>query len=59
MGFWSGIVAMAGLAAGCGSSVDPNTDVLTIGAYSVVREVLHDGLLPAFAAEWKSGPDGT
>jgi sulfate transport system substrate-binding protein len=44
---------MAGLAAGCGSSADPNTDVLKIGAYSVVREVLHDGLLPAFAAEWK------
>jgi len=28
-------------------------DVLTIGAYSVVREALHDGLLPAFAARWK------
>ena len=28
-------------------------DTLKIGAYSVVREVFHDGLLPAFAAEWK------
>ena len=32
---------------------DPNADVLVIGAYSVVREVLHDGLMPAFAREWK------
>ena len=54
MSVWLGIVSMAGLAVGCGSSVDPNTDVLKIGAYSVVREVLHDGVLPAFAAEWKS-----
>ncbi len=29
-------------------------DVLTIGAYSVVREVLHEALLPAFAARWKN-----
>jgi sulfate/thiosulfate-binding protein len=29
------------------------TDCLTIGAYSVVREAFHDGVLPAFAAEWK------
>ena len=29
-------------------------DVLTIGAYSVVREVLHEALLPAFAARWKA-----
>ncbi len=28
-------------------------DVLTLGAYSVVREAFHDGLLPAFAREWK------
>jgi sulfate transport system substrate-binding protein len=28
--------------------------VLKIGAYSVVREVLHDGVLPAFKTEWKS-----
>jgi sulfate transport system substrate-binding protein len=29
-------------------------DVLTIGAYSVVREVLHEALLPTFAARWKN-----
>lgn len=29
-------------------------DVLTIGAYSVVREVLHEAILPAFAAKWKA-----
>jgi sulfate/thiosulfate transport system substrate-binding protein len=29
------------------------TDTLTIGAYSVVREAFHEGLLPAFAAHWK------
>jgi sulfate transport system substrate-binding protein len=28
------------------------TDRLTIGAYSVVREAFHDGVLPAFAADW-------
>ncbi len=28
-------------------------DALTIGAYSVVREAFHEGLLPAFAAEWR------
>jgi sulfate transport system substrate-binding protein len=28
--------------------------LLKVGAYSVVREVLDEGLLPAFAAEWKS-----
>jgi sulfate transport system substrate-binding protein len=39
---------------GCGPARDPNVDVLKIGAYSVVREVFGSGLLPAFAAEWKS-----
>ncbi len=29
-------------------------DVVTIGAYSVVREALHDGVMPAFAAKWRS-----
>ncbi len=28
-------------------------DVITIGAYSVVREVFHEGLIPAFQAAWK------
>lgn len=41
-------------AAGCESSSEPNPDALKIGAYSVVREVFHDGLLPAFKAKWKA-----
>jgi sulfate/thiosulfate-binding protein len=43
--------------AGCApvdASQGRNVDVLTIGAYSVVREALHQGLLPAFAAKWKA-----
>jgi sulfate/thiosulfate-binding protein len=39
---------------GCGNSSRPDSDTLKIGAYSVVREVFHDGLIPAFAARWKS-----
>jgi sulfate/thiosulfate-binding protein len=45
---------LCALAAGCGAAASPNTDTLKIGAYSVVREVLHDGVLPAFAADWRS-----
>jgi sulfate transport system substrate-binding protein len=30
------------------------SDRLVIGAYSVIREALHDGALPAFAAHWKA-----
>jgi sulfate transport system substrate-binding protein len=40
--------------AGCSSSTAPNPDGLKIGAYSVVREVLHDGVLPAFKEKWKA-----
>jgi len=29
------------------------SDRLTIGAYSVLREAFHDGVLPAFAKHWK------
>jgi sulfate transport system substrate-binding protein len=50
----AGLLLTGTLLAGCGSAADSNADVLKIGAYSVVREVLHDGLLPAFQAEWKS-----
>ena len=39
---------------GCQPSTGPNPDALKIGAYSVVREVFHDGLLPAFKAKWKA-----
>jgi sulfate transport system substrate-binding protein len=38
---------------GCGNSSRPDTVTLKIGAYSVVREVFHDGLIPAFADHWK------
>lgn len=41
------------IAGGCGNSGAPTSDRIEIGAYSVVREVFHDGLLPAFAAHWK------
>lgn len=51
----AGITALAllGAAPGCGPSRPANTDTLQVGAYSVVKEVFHDGLLPAFAAEWR------
>jgi len=35
------------------ASTSGTTDTLTIGAYSVVREAFHQGILPAFAAHWK------
>jgi sulfate/thiosulfate-binding protein len=47
-------LTMALLVSGCGNPSRPDADTLKIGAYSVVREVLHDGLLPEFAARWKS-----
>jgi sulfate/thiosulfate-binding protein len=50
----SALLLLIGMGPGCSSTVSPNSDQLTIGAYSVVREVLHDGLLPAFAQHWKS-----
>jgi sulfate/thiosulfate transport system substrate-binding protein len=40
--------------AGCPSQDVLSADTLKIGAYSVVREVIHDGLIPAFSAHWKS-----
>jgi sulfate/thiosulfate transport system substrate-binding protein len=49
-----GIIVLLGLVPACHSTNSANTDVLRIGAYSVVREVLHDGILPAFRAKWKN-----
>jgi sulfate transport system substrate-binding protein len=46
-------LALCGLAAGCGAAADTHADTLKLGAYSVVKEVFDDGVLPAFAAEWK------
>jgi sulfate/thiosulfate transport system substrate-binding protein len=50
---WFSAVLLVSPAIGCNSARDPNTDVLKIGAYSVVHEVLRDGLIPAFKAAWK------
>jgi sulfate/thiosulfate-binding protein len=49
-------LALAGLGPTCEppSRSVPRADVLTLGAYSVVREAFHDGLLPAFAREWRA-----
>ncbi len=47
-------LALCIVSAGCGTVADGNNDTLKIGAYSVVREVIHDGLIPAFTAHWKS-----
>jgi sulfate transport system substrate-binding protein len=50
----TGLVVGAGVV-GCAPSrgSEPGTDALTIGAFSVMREALHEGVLPAFADEWK------
>jgi len=45
--------AVPGCAPSLGSASGA-ADTLTIGAYSVVREAFHDGVLPAFAARWKA-----
>jgi sulfate/thiosulfate transport system substrate-binding protein len=47
------LLALTSLA-GCQSGGVSGVDSLKIGAYSVVREVFHDGLIPTFAAQWKS-----
>jgi sulfate transport system substrate-binding protein len=39
---------------GCETKDVPSQDTIKIGAYSVVREVFHDGLIPAFKARWKT-----
>ena len=47
---------LAALAAGCGASgasTGGKTDRITLGAYSVVREAFHDGIIPAFANHWR------
>ena len=50
--------ALALLAAGCGASsaspARPGDDVVTLGAYSVVREAFHEGLIPEFARRWRA-----
>ena len=46
-------LGLCGLASGCGASAETSGDTLKLGAYSVVKEVFDEGILPAFAAEWK------
>src|SRR4051812_22692465 len=46
-------LAMASLGPTCDTLERPGVDTLTLGAYSVVREAFHDGLIPAFAREWE------
>lgn len=41
------------LFAGCGGTPARDEDSLKLGAYSVVREVFHDGVMPAFSKYWK------
>ncbi len=49
------LTVLAGIAMGCAPSAsDPSEDVLTLGAYSVVREAFHEGLIPAFAEAWRA-----
>jgi sulfate transport system substrate-binding protein len=48
------ILVAAALLAGCQPHGVNEGDSLKLGAYSVVREVFHDGLIPAFTAKWKS-----
>jgi sulfate transport system substrate-binding protein len=50
---WLAWPLMAAGVAGCAPTRGAEADVLTIGAYSVVREALHEGVLPAFAAHWR------
>ena len=38
---------------GLGASTGGKADRVTLGAYSVVREAFHDGIIPAFAADWR------
>jgi sulfate transport system substrate-binding protein len=38
----------------CAPRFGHDGDTLAIGAYSVVREAFHEGLLPAFSAQWKA-----
>jgi sulfate transport system substrate-binding protein len=48
------LTVLGAMSGGCHSGRDPNVDGIKLGAYSVVREVVHDGLIPAFTAKWKA-----
>jgi sulfate/thiosulfate transport system substrate-binding protein len=49
-----GLLSVAVPMVGCSTGAGAPSDTLKIGAYSVVREVFHDALVPAFTARWKS-----
>src|SRR5271157_2794832 len=49
-----GLMSVAVPMAGCSTGVGAPSETLKIGAYSVVREVFHDALVPSFTARWKS-----
>jgi sulfate/thiosulfate transport system substrate-binding protein len=48
-------LALVSLGPRCAPPVAPSDggDTMTIGAYSVLREAFHAGILPAFAAHWQ------
>ena len=46
-------LVLTGLGPTCDARREAGADTLTIGAYSVMREALHEGILPAFRAEWR------
>ncbi len=48
------LLGLAAVLGGCTSARDPNVDQIKVGAYSVVREVVDEGLIPAFEAKWKA-----
>lgn len=50
------LISITTLAAltGCSSQSSLPSDTLKLGAYSVVREVFQEGLIPAFKTEWKN-----
>jgi sulfate transport system substrate-binding protein len=47
------LLILPGLSCAPADGAASATDTLTIGAYSVVREAFHDGILPAFASRWR------
>jgi sulfate/thiosulfate-binding protein len=53
-GFLVAALMLSSLGPVCAPGLGPRADTLTIGAYSVVREAFHEGILPAFAARWRS-----
>jgi sulfate transport system substrate-binding protein len=54
--FFLAMMAMIMIATlwGCQAQNASQADSLKLGAYSVVREVIHDGVLPAFSTYWKN-----